>query len=160
MKNGLKNKIMIQRIQSLYLFAITILSIVVFFSPLIELTNGEVVYVLNYLGISSLSGVNEILINTWTVTALNFLITVIATLALFSYKKRMLQIRLCIINMVLMIGFYPLVFIYIYFASEYQLTYHLKIALIFPLINAILSYLAIRAIGRDEAVVKSLNRMR
>lgn len=151
---------MIQRIQSLYLFVITILSVVVFFSPIVELTNGEISYILNYNGISLVTQPSEILINTWTITVLSFFIPVIAALALMSFKKRILQIRLCIINMVLMIGFYPLVVIFIYFAQRLGLTYHLKFAIIFPLINAILTYLAIRAIGRDEALVHSLNRMR
>ena len=35
-----------------------------------------------------------------------------------------------------------------------------KIALSFPLVNLILDYLAIRNIGADEALVRSLDRLR
>ena len=35
-----------------------------------------------------------------------------------------------------------------------------KLPIVFPVINIILTYLAIRAIGRDEALVRSLDRLR
>jgi len=38
--------------------------------------------------------------------------------------------------------------------------WHLRIIAAFPLINLILSYLAIGAIGKDEKLVKSLDRLR
>jgi len=35
-----------------------------------------------------------------------------------------------------------------------------KIAVAFPLVAIILDYLAIRSIGKDEALIRSLNRIR
>ena len=53
---------------------------------------------------------------------------------------------------------------YFYFATTIQETeeYTKQILLAFalPLVNIILTYLAIRAIGKDEALVRSLDRLR
>lgn len=53
---------------------------------------------------------------------------------------------------------------YFYFATTIQETeeYTKQILLVFalPLVNIILTYLAIRAIGKDEALVRSLDRLR
>lgn len=38
--------------------------------------------------------------------------------------------------------------------------WHLQIVAVFPLINLILSYLAIGAIGKDEKLIKSMDRLR
>jgi hypothetical protein len=35
-----------------------------------------------------------------------------------------------------------------------------KVTVVFPVVAAILDFLAIRALGKDEALVRSLNRIR
>jgi uncharacterized membrane-anchored protein YitT (DUF2179 family) len=73
----------------------------------------------------------------------------------------MLQLRLSFFNMVLMAGWYVLLFISVWFAkSLYQADWTLELVTAFPLINIILTLLAVRAIGKDEALIKSLNRIR
>ena len=73
----------------------------------------------------------------------------------------MLQIRLQIIKIIFYAGFYLLLFIYVWqFAQKLDLDWALHLVTAFPLVNIILSVLAIRAIGKDEALVKSLNRIR
>jgi uncharacterized membrane-anchored protein YitT (DUF2179 family) len=72
-----------------------------------------------------------------------------------------LQIRLSIINSVLLAGYYGLLFIYLWQAGNVlNADWYLNIVTAFPLINIILTFLAIRAIGKDEALIKSLNRLR
>lgn len=151
---------MIQRIQSLYLVVITVLSVLVFFSPVVEVFNQEVKYILNYRGLVAADNASEIVINTWTITVISGIIPILSFICLFLFKNRLLQLRLCVINIVLMLGYYPLLVLNIYFALQLELSYSLHMAVSYPLISAILSYLAIRAIGRDEALVRSLNRMR
>jgi len=75
----------------------------------------------------------------------NFALSVI-TIAYF--KVRMMQIRLCIMNSLLLLGFQ------IWIVVEYfklNSVYTFTIFSIFPVISIILLLLAIRYIGRDEA---------
>lgn len=153
-----------QRIQTAYLLLIVILSGITLFSPLARLFNEAkaLEYEINYKGIFLLQQTGDIFQSTvWGLTAIMVLVPVIAIITIGLYKRRILQLRLSIINMVLMAGFYALLFIYIWFAGQnLQTDWNLKLVSAFPLVNMVLNYLAIRGIGKDEALVKSLNRLR
>lgn len=144
--------IAMQRIQTLYLGVITVLFIILFFSSVAEISTNNQILLLDYKGLFSLGA--------WTVLVLTAVVPLISIISILLFKKRMLQIRLCIVNLILMIGYYPLLIIYIYSAVKNGYAYNLHLSVIYPIISAILCYLAIRAIGRDEALIKSLNRMR
>jgi hypothetical protein len=150
---------MIQRIQSVYLLVVAILFGVLLCTPIMEMIHDGHFFILNYKGIIGESGV--VLQQTYLLTALEIIIPVLALVTIFLYKKRMLQIRLTIINTVLMIGFYPLLFVYLYVANKVMpMDFALKMTVVFPLVSAILSYLAIRAIGKDEVLVRAADRIR
>jgi hypothetical protein len=87
------------------------------------------------------------------------IITLIASILL--YKRRMLQIKVCIISIVLLLGIQGLIYYYIS-VSKQQLgaQFSFSIVFVFPIIAAILTYLAIRAIAKDEALVRSMDRLR
>jgi len=151
---------MIQRIQTLYLLLVLLLSGITLFSVQAGFVgNADAIhYVLNYKGI--FSGINYVQ-NVWALSALCVLIPIIALITILMYKKRILQIRLSIINSVLLAGYYGLLFIYLWQAGNVlNADWYLNIVTAFPLINIILTFLAIRAIGKDEALIKSLNRLR
>ncbi len=155
---------MIQRIQTIYLLIVTILSGITLFSVQAGfLGNVDAAhYILNYKGIFQIqnNGVDFVK-NVWALTALCAIIPVVALLTIFMYKKRLLQIRLSIINSVLLAGYYALLFIYLWQAgTALQADWYLEMVTAFPLVNIILTFLAIRAIGKDEALIKSLNRLR
>jgi len=155
---------MIQRIQTLYLLLVVIVTTVTFFSPFAGLQNAEqaAIYEMSYRGLfeMNVSG-NNMLANTWMLTALMALIPLLAFITIILFKKRMLQIRLIIFNIVLMAGFYGLMFIYLWqFGKSLEASLYLEIPAAFPLVGIILSIMAIRAIGKDEALIKSLNRIR
>ena len=61
-----------------------------------------------------------------------------------------------------MLGFYGLFAFFCWNLDSRidPLSLSLKIALSFPLVSLILDYLAIRNIGADEALVRSLDRLR
>ncbi len=156
---------MIQRIQSLYLFIIVVLSAITLFSPVAGLQHLETaeLYRLNYQGLFLIdSNLGELFsTSTWMLTALMVIVPLISLIVIFLFKKRILQIRLMFFNLVLMAGFYGILFIYLWqFGKQLNAKWFLEIVSAFPLINIIFSVLAIRAIGRDEALVKSLNRIR
>jgi hypothetical protein len=155
---------MIQRIQSLYLLVVVVLSAITFFNPVVSFINAEQAreYILDYKGISLVQEAGNVFqSDVWTLTVLSALIPIITLISIFLFKNRMLQLRLSFFNMVLMGGWYVLLFINIWFAkSLYQADWTLQIVAAFPLINIILTLLAVRAIGKDEALIKSLNRIR
>jgi hypothetical protein len=151
---------MIQRIQTLYLLLIVILSSITAFLPVAGLINSatNIKYILDFNGIST---AEAHVVNTWALSVISLIIPAIALLTVFLYKKRLLQIRLSIFNTIIMAGYYGLLFIYLWQASkQLNADWYLEIISAFPLICIILNFMSIRSIGKDEALVKSLNRIR
>jgi len=155
---------MIQRIQTVYLLAIVILSGFVIFSPVAELINSidKLIYLVDYKGISLVQATGNVIESRiWGLTSVSSVVPILALITIFSFKNRVKQIRLTVINMFFMIAFYIFLLLYIWPACDRLHTdWHLQIASVFPLVNLILSYLAIGAIGKDEKLVKSLDRLR
>lgn len=155
---------MLQRVQTLYLLGITILSLICLFSPVAGLNATETakIYALNYNGLFEVSDSgNHFMAGNWVLTAISVMMPVLSFIAILLFKRRILQIRVAIFNIVLMAGFYGLLFIYLWqFGKSLEAKWFLEIVAAFPLVNIVLSVLAIRAIGRDEALIKSLNRIR
>jgi len=154
---------MIQRIQTVYLLAIVVLMIATLFLPLTILQAGDSMCSFDASGISTmLTDQPELLYSTWSLFALTAAIAIISLVTIFLYRKRILQIRLCIFNAILMLGFYGLYAFYVWNVSKDlgDVSITGKIALTFPFISLILDYLAIRNIGADEALVRSLDRLR
>ena len=104
----------------------------------------------------------ELMFSTWGLFVIGVIATVLALATVFLYKNRILQIRVSVFNVVVMLCFYA----YLGFLSwkinpESGLVFDkIGIGIIMPIISIILTYLAIRNIGADEALVRSLNRLR
>lgn len=155
---------MIQRIQTLYLLLVVILSAITLFMPAAGLQNVQtgVVYELSYRGLHQLTETGTVFITgAWMLTALAAIIPLFTFVIIWMFKKRLLQIRLVIFDIVLMAGYYGLLFIYLWqYGKILEASMYFEVIAAFPLICIILSILAIRAIGKDEALIKSLNRIR
>lgn len=87
----------------------------------------------------------------------------LALVIIFLYKRRQLQIRLCFAEMVLLIGAQIFAVLYTVRLSQSvsggaSVVY--GIPSVFPIVCAILTYLALRGVIRDEAKVRSLDRIR
>lgn len=155
---------MIQRIQTLYLLMAVVFSTITLFSPVAGLQNAQnaAIYELSYQGLYLLSSSgNSLMANTWLLTAMMVIIPILSFITIFLFKKRLLQIRLIFFNMVMMAGYYGILFIYLWqLGKSLEATKFLEIVSAFPLVCIVLNFLAIRAIGKDEALIKSLNRIR
>lgn len=153
-----------QRIQTFYLFTVTALAVMMFFFPVAGLqgTGDGTVYALEIKGLYQLSpDGNSFLSGAWVLTAISVIIPVLSLLTILLFKKRILQIRLIIITVVLLAGYYGLLFIYLWqFGKVLDAKMYVEVIASFPLISIVLEILAMRAIGRDEALVRSLNRIR
>jgi hypothetical protein len=154
---------MIQRIQSLYLLLASVAVGLVFFFPLAKLVvNEEFIFTFMYRGLYQVNadGV-DLAVASMPLAALFTIILLINLITIFLYKKRGLQMRLCIINILLMLGSIGVVFYYISAAfSEYEAVVSYGISFIMPLIAAILTYMAYRGVRKDELLVISMDRIR
>ncbi len=154
---------MIQRIQSLYLLLASVAVGLVFFFPLAKLVvNEEFIFTFMYRGLYQVNadGV-DLAVASMPLAALFTIILLINLITIFLYKKRGLQMRLCIINILLMLGSIGVVFYYISAAfSEYEPVVSYGISFIMPLIAAILTYMAYRGVRKDELLVISMDRIR
>ena len=134
---------MIQRIQSVYLLVVTILIIICLCSP-----------VGSYIG----SGTKDYA--PWALFVILLVVAVLAFGTIFLFKKRMLQIRLTIFSTILLIGYYATLVTFIFMLKEESMTFSLSWTVCLPLVAIILNWLAIRAIGKDEVLVKAYDRLR
>lgn len=147
---------MIQRIQTVYIFIAAVLTALLLGLDFAELAVNENLYVFNASGI--IQG-EQVIFNGLAVMILIVLISVLHIAVIFLYKKRILQIRILAFTIILLLGLLGLMFYFMHSGFENaQIAY--KFPMTFPLIAAIIDYLAIRAIGKDEALVRSLDRIR
>ena len=121
-----------------------------------EIASGGDYYIFSAKGITS---GEDVIFNGLPITIFIGLITVLHLIIIFLYKKRILQIRLLAFTIVLLIGLTGLI-IYFLYAGFDKVNVVFKIPTVIPLVAVILDYLAIRAIGKDEALVRSINRIR
>ncbi len=135
---------MIQRIQTIYLFIVTVLGILLCCFPVADAGDFTIKW-----------GA------TITFSGLSLLMPIVSLATIFLYKKRILQMRLCSFDIILNVLTLLLTALDVYLAHN---TGNADIKLYWPVvimpINVILLYLAIRAIGKDEALVRSLDRLR
>jgi len=147
---------MIQRIQTLYLVISAIFIGLLFAIPFAEILSDGAVYTFNFKGIL-LNG--ELKTSGMVISVLIGIILAIHGFAIFTYKNRIRQIRLTVFSILLMVVLFGLFFFFTYYSfSGAQISY--KISMAFPLVAIILDYLAIRAIGKDEALIRSIDRIR
>ena len=152
---------MIQRIQTVYLLLATAMMSLTLFLPLATIINGGNEFVLKAFTISGAEGVTQSL-----PTYLGVLLvatTLLLLVIIFMYKKRLAQIRLCVAAIVLLIGSAAFIGLYSYRLCDIlsgDLIFTLGFASLMPVVAIIPVILAIRGIARDEALVRSLDRIR
>ena len=155
---------MLQRIQTVYLLIVAGLFIALMFLPLALLQSEDVSYIFEVTGLISTAQPSDLEYPTWSLLVINAIIILLSFIIIFKYKKRIVQMRMCIFNIFLMLGFCALFGFYIWQFSKSPELLDLKISMrlwaSFPIIAIIINYLAIRSIGSDEVLVRSLERLR
>ncbi len=152
---------MIQRKQTIFLLIALIINILLFFIPFCEFSIDKTeIYKITAFGITATSD-NTIITNTYPLLILLIIIVAINFITIFLFKKRVLQIRLNILNIILNIGLIGLFFYFMHKATaDTQAIISYKISMIIPLISIILYFLAIKFIRSDENLLRSLDRIR
>ena len=161
---------MIQRIQTLYLLLVVILgTLLCFFQPVEFLLPDATDYV-------SLHALDK-----WPLAVMSIAIPLLALVIIFLYKRRLLQVRLNIMNVVLCLGYYALLALYVaYIVKGYEplgavncqlstvncqlstvnCEWYLTMWSAIPLVNVVLTMMATRRILKDEALVRAADRLR
>ncbi len=147
---------MIQRIQTVYIFISALLIVSLMKLTFAELSVNNELYTFVAKGIYN---GEELIFNGIAIFVFIPVIALLHFLVIFLYKKRILQIRILVFSIVLLLGLFGL-FFYFSYAGFDGAKIAFKIPVVFPIVAAILDFLAIRAIGKDEALIRSLNRIR
>jgi integral membrane sensor domain MASE1 len=157
---------MIQRIQSLFLAVAAIAAVLMFFFPIADFYNEHIGnYKLLVTGLKGMDPDPKIHLSWWASSPLAFLTAgslIISLITLFLYKKRPLQIKLLAFNILATIVLIIVIFLY-YVNSIEKITGILpsyQFGAFCPLICLIFLLLANRFIRKDEALVKSADRLR
>lgn len=147
---------MIQRVQTIYLLLAEIFIALIFAFPIAEIASKGEVFIFKATGV--LKG-HEVIINGLPLIILLGIILVLHFVVIYSFKKRIRQMRILVFTIVLMLGLFG-IFYYFAYASFTEQAIAFKVTVAFPLAAIILDFLAIREIGKDEAMVRSMDRIR
>jgi len=152
---------MIQRIQTLFLLVVAILMGSLYFFPIAQLFGDQQEIYEFYFNGLRLMGEEELYVATWPTFLLLSVIVFIAFFSIFLFRKRVLQMRVNLFNIVLMLGYLGLNYFYIQnFDKQMDGKVVYNLVAVFPIISVIFTYLAIRSIGKDEALIRSIDRIR
>ena len=152
---------MIQRIQTVYLLLVVILGIVLCFMPVLQLVTPEEAATLQIWELSAFGFHAVPLQGLWGLTVATVLIPLLALVDIFLYKRRILQARLNIFTVMLCLGYYGVLAVYVWLAkTALGVDWHLIPWASIPLISMILTLMATRAILKDEALVRAADRIR
>ena len=154
---------MIQRIQTLFLSAVTILLGIMLFVPFATVLYDDIIYIIKADSLVNAINNNEAEIMFWPMFILLFIMMLIPFATICLFQKRLLHVRLSIFSSILDALFYVLFF--------YELSSILKLMpgayveynyplLALPLVCIILNIISIRKIMQDEILVKSYDRIR
>ena len=149
---------MIQRIQTVYLFFVAVVLIVCMCMPVSYFIGPEqIVSKMTKLAIVAQDGSANYA--PWALFVILLVSAALALFTIFLFKKRMLQIRLTVFSTILLIGYYITLGVFIYMLKGDA---HFRVALgaCLPFIAIVLNWLSIRAIGKDEMLVKAYERLR
>lgn len=152
---------MIQRIQTLYLLLAAAFMSLTLFMPIATFVVDDQTYELT----AFLLTCGDMSQSTIWLGIILAIATALPLITIFLFKKRTLQIRLCAVEVVLLIGSLVLVALYYWLTSrlfEGLVIEHRQFgwAAPMPIVAIVLSYLASRAIFKDEVLVRSLDRIR
>ena len=150
---------MIQRIQTIYLLIVTVLMAVCLLNPIGSIITGDnEISEFTNLYIALAEGVKDY--TPWALFVILLLVAVLAFVSIFLFKKRMLQIRMSLFSIILLIGYYITLIVFIFTIPAEGTNFSASWTVCLPFVAIVLDWLAIRAIGADEALVRSYERLR
>lgn len=142
---------MIQRIQSIYLTIVIVLSAILPFVFKLWVKSNEEVFALDLF--------SELTLLSKLVPVFFFLSALIAAIAIFKFKKRQLQFVL--VRIIILINLFLLgILIYLSLTLPGEASSEKGIGMFLPIVVILFAFLANKAIKKDEDLVKSVDRLR
>lgn len=153
---------MIQRIQTLYLLIVALVMTMPLFVPIAQVVvPNDASYNFFTYGVVLIGEQSALQAHYWALLILNIFTIGLPLVTIFLYKKRFLQLRLCIVEIILLVGSTVLMWYHIHqFQNKIDADILYKLSFIFPLICVVLTYLGMRGIFKDIKLLKSLDRIR
>lgn len=148
---------MLQRIQSIYLLLAAISMAVAAFCPIMNLIDNCMLYPCGIIK------VEELIKPTWGIISIVGLSALLSFITIFLYKKRKKQISCIYVNILIILFYYITTLVYLlsyYNNIGFEAIQSFSYGGILPILALIFLVLAKIAIGKDEKLVKSLDRIR
>ena len=152
---------MIQRIQTIYLLLVVVLGITLCFVPVVQLVTPEEAAELHIWNLVAAQFSTAPVQGLYGLLVATTLIPALALVDIFLFKKRLLQARLNIFTVMLCLGYYGVLAIYIWQAKlALGVDWHILPWACIPLVCMVLTLMATRRILKDEALVRAADRIR
>ena len=149
---------MIQRIQTVYLLIVAVFMVLMMSFPVGNFYTKTDLSEMTSLAVIRTDGTADY--TPWALFAIEMVIGVLSVVTIFLYKKRVRQMRLALFSMIVLIGYYVTLGTFVWGVLKEYGSFAPSWTICLPLISIILDYLAIRAIGKDEMLVKAYERLR
>jgi hypothetical protein len=157
---------MIQRKQTIYLFFAGLIPLVLLFIPLGHLASDVAYYEYTAFAVREATPDATFIVNTIGNAVLLIATAALSLISIFLYKNRKAQMKLVSLNMVLiLLAICSIMYFYPKFIFPKHLTldgvvikYNYMIIISF--VSAVGLYLAKKAIAKDEAMIRSADRLR
>jgi len=160
----LKLKTMIQRIQTLFLLLAAVFTALTFAFPFASFMHeGIKVVQLNAFSLSLVEPAQgyDIGTNVFAIGTLSAIITVLCTFTIMLFSNRVLQIRFTTYTLILIVLHIIAIASYIFIiASKDELDFAPEFGVISQIVSLILVFLALKRIKKDEALIRSVDRIR
>ena len=157
---------MIQRKQTLYLFFAGLIPLTMLFIPFGNLATEVAYYEYTAFAVREATPDNTFILNTVGNALMLILSAGLSFIAIFLYKNRKMQMKLVTLNMiVILIAICTIMYVYpnFVFAKNIYLngaTVKFSYTILISFVSAIGLFLAKKAIAKDEAMIRSADRLR
>jgi hypothetical protein len=155
---------MIQRIQTVYLFLTTLMSVLFLKGSFLNfIDKSESLIIVTLKGILRASGGEryELIEKVLPLSLIIILIPVICIIVIMLFKKRKIQILLSILSIVMVAGLIIASICYsLYIITKYDCDIIPGFKMIIPVVMLILNVLAYRGIKKDDNLIRSYDRLR
>lgn len=151
---------MIQRKQTLFLLSALTITIIVYLMPYAHIIGrDDIIFTVPTIYVSAAG--QQTSIATPYLGSMPAIIAILIFIAIMLFRKRMLQLRICVYAMLMNIGLSAMMYYYVHTMQKNgEGEVFFSFTFVLPLIAAVLIYLAIHHIRKDEKLIRSLNRIR
>jgi hypothetical protein len=154
---------MIQRIQTIWLAVLSLLSMALIRGGIIQFNPGDgTLYTLGFAGISKdTGGISEVVVSSVGLPLCIILIPVLALTAIFLYRKIKLQKTVTLLVITFSVSLLIMTVYYWYIIShKYNAVPVTGVKMAFPTVIVVLAIMSYRGMLKDERLLKSYDRIR